>query len=147
MNWALNVTQIRPRQLVRRRPRRQNVGLCITALQEFCGVPVQKDVIAIREIVFKSEAVGRIYKPGANETQCDYGDRGLPIWHATPQRGNAQNDFQRNYRQKIAGQFCAANYGHCDEVSSDYCREYELYGDIDSLALAVCIDLGREEHR
>jgi len=79
-------------------------------LQEFCGVPVQKDVIAIREIVFKSEAVGRIHKPGANETQCDYCDRGLPIWHATPQRGNAQNDFQRNYRQKIAGQFRAANY-------------------------------------
>jgi hypothetical protein len=89
---AGDVAEIGLRDLIRSRPCGQDAGSGIVLLQKICGLAVNGDGVAIREIVFGRKAVRRIPEKAGDEGEADGAHQPAPIWDPAPQGGDGEND-------------------------------------------------------
>ena len=87
---------------------------------------VQADVVAIRQIIFRRESIGRIDEPSGNKHQRNDRHHAAPPADSAPERRNADENDERNNRQHIARQLRAAYDRHGKHISENHRKHGQL---------------------
>src|SRR5260370_18505311 len=87
-----NIAAPWPCEFVRRGPCGENARAGVSHGAKAAGFRMHHDVVAIAQIVFERESIGRIAKEASNKCNCDCSHNQYPVPHASPEsRAQATN--------------------------------------------------------